>query len=117
MCLNENCNQTVNNANNTIFISITTLIPLQYPEEHLSDLLNLFFKTKKILLYQHKFTKKRTAQKHDRQHIFDKTAYVQSQDLTPAQKVYTSSAHYIFHVCKDGSGNFGQLAVLKSGSM
>ena len=29
---NKNCNKTENNANNTIFISITTLIPLWYPE-------------------------------------------------------------------------------------
>ena len=29
---NENCDKTANNANNTIFISITTLIPLWYPE-------------------------------------------------------------------------------------
>ena len=29
---NEKCDKTANNANNTIFISITTLIPLWYPE-------------------------------------------------------------------------------------
>ena len=28
----ENCNKTANNANNTIIISITTLIPLWYPK-------------------------------------------------------------------------------------
>ena len=31
---NKNCNKTENNANITIFISITTLIPLWYPEIH-----------------------------------------------------------------------------------
>ena len=43
----------------------------------------------------------KTAHNHDRQRIFDKTAYVQSQDFTPTLKFYTSStldAHDIFHV-------------------
>ena len=29
---NENCNKTANNANNNIFLSTTTLIPLWYQE-------------------------------------------------------------------------------------
>ena len=44
----------------------------------------------------------RTAQNRDWQRILDKTVYFQSQDLTTAEKFYTSSALYasdIFHVC------------------
>ena len=32
LCQVENCDKTANNANNTIFSSITTLIPLWHPE-------------------------------------------------------------------------------------
>ena len=98
LCQNENRDKTANNANNTICITITTFIPLWYPALNISDHLTPFFTTnssftKAILL--------KTAQNCDREHIFDKTAYGQSQDFTLAQKIYTSSApeaHAIFHV-------------------
>ena len=81
---NENCNKTVNNANNTIFISITTLICPWYPEVNpIFHPFTQFFTinssfTNTILLI--------TAQNCDRQRIFNKTAYVQSQHFTSAQK-------------------------------
>ena len=51
---------------------------------------------------------KKTAQNCDGQCIFDKTAYVQSQDFTRDLKFYTSSArnaHDMFHVCTDPALN------------
>ena len=46
----------------------------------------------------------------DRQRIFDKTAYAQSQDIIPALLLYTNSArdaHDIFHVCRAPQVLFG----------
>ena len=42
LCQNLNFNKTGNNANTTIFMSITTLIPLGYQEVNLFDLLHSF---------------------------------------------------------------------------
>ena len=85
-----------------LFFSITSLLPLWYPE--INPFLALFtpfftvncFFTNTILL--------KIAQNCDKQHIFDKTAYVQSQNFTQSIKFYTSStsnAHDIFNVCDD----------------
>ena len=90
---NEKCNKTDNNANNTIFTNTTTFI--------------LFGIQKKkyfwpFLHHLHTILLK-TVQIGDRQHIFNKTVYVQSQDFTSGIKFYTSSAPNacdIFHVCQ-----------------
>ena len=53
---NVNCDKKANHANNTIFISITTLIPLWYPEYTLSDPFYPIVHNK-LFPYQHNFTK------------------------------------------------------------
>ena len=53
------------------------------------------------------FLLKKNAQNFDKQLIFDKTVHFQSQDFTPALKLYTNSArdaHDIFHVCVISQG-------------